>query len=262
MRPITVLFALALAAAGLAACDTEPQDAGPGGQARPIASATSALPPKEALLAAVQALETTAHTFEIKQGSKSGGGRIDPATRTATMGMGGKVEKVTVSVEYTIIAPELWVKADFGKELNELWGLPGGTWMAVDRGKIASTATLPVDRAGAPRLGVTELFKAGLVEVNRADATHYSGTVDVTAADSVLAPSEAAVKNAGAKAKAMPFTATVDDRGRLTAFIIDDAGIDPELGLRLTFAGFGSILPVTAPADAIPAPAEAYELFD
>ncbi|GAA3207295.1 hypothetical protein ACFO1B_19400 [Dactylosporangium siamense] len=260
MKHITVLFTLALAAAGLSACDAEVTSAS-GAQARPIASSPAALPPNEALLAAVQALDTTAYNFNIKQGTKTGGGRIDPAAKSATMELGGTVEQFTVSVAYTVIAPQLWVKADFGKELNQLWGLPANVWMLVDLAKVGSTATLPVDKAGAPKLGVTELFKNGLVEVKRTDATHFTGTVDVTAADTILAPTDDVLKKAGAKAKAVPFTATVDGQGRLTAFAIDGASIDPELAMQLTFAGFGSVLPVTEPAGATPAPDSVYQLF-
>ena len=260
MKHITVLLALTLTAGGLAGCNAEVQSTS-GAQARPIASSAAALPPNEALLAAVQALDTTAYNFEIQQGTKSGGGRIDPATKSATMELGGTVQKLTVSVAYTVISPDLWVKADFGKELNQLWGLIPGTWMLIDRAKVDSTATLPVDKAGAPKLGVTELFKNGLVEVKRTDATHFTGTVDVTAADTILAPTDDVLEKAGAKAKAVPFTATTDGQGRLTAFTIDGASIDPELAMRLTFAGFGSILPVTKPAGAVAAPDAVYDLF-
>ncbi|MET7417643.1 hypothetical protein [Dactylosporangium sp. NPDC005555] len=264
MKHITVLFALTLTAGSLAGCTTEVRSGTPA-EGRPIASSstsTAALPPEEALLAAVHATEATAYSFTIKQGSKSGSGRIDPAAKSAAASLGGTVEQVTVSVAYTVIAPELWVKADFGKELNKLWGMPGNTWMLIDRTKASSTATLPVDEAGAPQLGVTDLFKHGLAEVERTDATHFTGTVDMTAADSVLAPSADVVKQAGAKARAVPFTAVVDGRGHLTAFTVNGASIDPELALALAFADFGAVPPVTRPADAITAPAAVYKLFD
>jgi hypothetical protein len=266
MKHITVLLAITLTVGGLAGCTTE-VDTGTSAEGRPIgASSTAALPPKDALLAAVRTLDTTAHSFTIKQGTKTGNGRIDPTAKTASMGMGGQldgggVENLTVSVAYTVIAPDFWVKADFGKDLNQLWSLDPATWMLFDRSKFDATATLPVDQAGAPKLGVTELFRDGLADVQRTDATHFTGTVDVTAADTILAPSTEAVKKAGAKAKALPFTATTDGQGRLTAFAIDGGSIDPDLALQLTFTGFGAIQPVTEPTPAAPAPASAYDLF-
>jgi hypothetical protein len=263
MKHITVLLALTLTAGGLAGCTTDVQT-GPPAQGRPIAAASpaAALPPQEALLAAVHTLDTTAHSFTINQGTKSGTGRIDPGAKTASMGMSGKVENLTVSVAYTVIAPEFWVKADFGKELNQLWGLDPATWMLFDRSKLDAAATLPVDQAGGPRLGVTELFSSGLGDVKRTDATHFTGTVDVTAADTILAPPADVLKKAGARARSIPFTATTDGQGRLTAFTIDGGPIDPELAMQLTFTGFGAIQPVTAPTPASPAPASAYDLFN
>ncbi|MGI5184156.1 hypothetical protein ACQEVZ_48660 [Dactylosporangium sp. CA-152071] len=261
MRHITVLFVLALTAGGLTGCTIETQVGTPSA-GRVIGAPTADLPPKEALLAAVNTLGSTAYTFEIKQGAKTGGGRIDPADQAATMSMGGRVGTIDISVAYTVIAPELWVKADFGAQLNKAWGVDAAHWMRVDRSKVGASATLPIDPAGAPRLGITELCENGLGEVERTDATHYKGTIDVTAADTILAPPDDAVRKAGAKAKAVPFTATVDAKGRLTEFAVDGDAIDPELSIRLTFAGFGSVQPVTEPAGAIPAPDSVYELFE
>ncbi|MFF5229750.1 hypothetical protein [Dactylosporangium sp. NPDC000521] len=261
MRHITVLFVLALTASGLTGCTVETQVGTPSA-GRILGAPTADLPPKEGLLAAVDALDGTSHTYKIKQGNKTGEGRIDPANKAAMMSMGGRVEKLDISVAYTVVAPELWVKADFGPLLNKEWGLDPAHWLRIDRSKVGASATLPIDPAGAPRLGLTELCKDGLGEVERTDATHYKGTVDVTAADTVLAPSSDAVRKAGTKAKAVPFTATVDAKGRLTDFTVDGDAIDPELSMRLTFAGFGSVQPVTEPADAIPAPDSVYELFE
>ncbi|GAB3837235.1 hypothetical protein ACFPIJ_17020 [Dactylosporangium cerinum] len=260
MKHITALLALTLTAGGLAGCTVDAQS-GTTADGRPIATA-SALPPEEALLAAVHAVDATAYSFTIKQGSKSGSGRIDPAAKSATATLGGTVDQVTASVAYTVITPELWVKADFGEELNQRWGFPGDTWMLIDTSKASDSATLPVDEAGAPRFGVTDLFKHGLTQVQRTDATHFTGTVDMTAADSVFAPSGDVVKDAGGKAKAVPFTATVDSQGHLTVFTVNGASIDPELAVKLTFADFGAVPPVTRPANAITAPTAVYALFD
>ncbi|MEV6929072.1 hypothetical protein AB0M46_31905 [Dactylosporangium sp. NPDC051485] len=259
-------MALTIAAVGLAGCETE-VTTGPGtpGQARaikPVQASASALPPAEALKGAVKALDTTSYNFGIKAGEVSGGGRIDPAAKSANMQLTGEVEKISISMAYIVIAPNLWFKGDFGDELNQHWGLKPGAWLLIDKTKLTSTASLPINDAGAPELGVTELFKDGLSAVERADATHFTGTVDMTLANSILAPSEDTLKGAGAKAKAVPFTATTDAEGRLTSFKIDGAGIDPNLSMELTFTGFGSIQPVTKPSNATKAPDSVYDLFN
>ncbi|MET7403129.1 hypothetical protein ABZS66_57590 [Dactylosporangium sp. NPDC005572] len=255
MKHITVLLTLVLAAGGLTACDAEFTTTA---QAQEIASPQ---PPIEALRSAVKALDGTSHNFELKAGTSTGSGRTDHAAKAATMEMRGQAEDLQVSMEFTAIAPDLWVKADFGAELNELWGLKPGTWMRLDKTKLGDSASLPIDETGTPDLGITDLFKDGLADVERADATHFSGTVDITTTDSVLTPSDKVLDKAGDKARKLPFTATTDDKGRLTSFVIDGASIDPDLAISLTFAGFGSVLPVSAPSGAIPAPDAMYEMF-
>jgi hypothetical protein len=259
MKHITLLFTLVVAAGVLAGCEAE-VDTGDTTKARTVAASPSAPPPAEALKAAANALDKTPYTFAIKQRDMTGGGRIDRGGKAATMQIGGDVGTTHISVAYTVLASGLWIKADFGDALNQQWGLDPVTWLLVDKSKLSATATLPVDATGAPKLGVTELFRDGLGEVTRTDATHFAGTVDLTAADSIIAPSTEALKNAGAKAA--PFTASTDEQGRLTSFVIDGAKSSPELAMTLSFAGFGDIQPVTAPADAAPAPDSIYPLFD
>jgi hypothetical protein len=133
--------------------------------------------------------------------------------------------------------------------------------MLVDRSRLSSDAAVPLDETGAPDLGLTDLFKNGLGEAERADATHFTGTVDVTAADGLLAPSDKTMQKAGTEAKSVPFTATIDDKGRLTAFREEPGSIDPELGMELTFTGFGSVQPVSKPTGAIPATEAVYKMF-
>ncbi|MFG2044652.1 hypothetical protein [Dactylosporangium sp. NPDC048998] len=146
--------------------------------------------------------------------------------------------------------------------LNRAQSLPDCGILRKCRTTFCARRRLSEDETGAPELGITELFKNGLGEVERTDATHFTGTVDVTAANSVLTPSDDVLKKAGAKARSVPFTATIDDRGRLTAFNIQGASIDPDLAMELTFTGFGSVLPITEPTDAIPAPDSVYGLFN
>ncbi|WP_432993326.1 hypothetical protein [Dactylosporangium sp. CA-233914] len=264
MKPITALLTLTLAAGALTACDAEITTT-PGGQAKAVSASSSPVPPKEALTTAVKALDTTAYNFAIKQGVMSGGGRVDPGARTAVLDIGGDVAvggdvgSIHVSVAYTIITPDMWIKADFGDAINKQFSMDPVHWMHVDRKKITGTQ-IPLDSAGNPEVGITELLGA-LGEVKRTDKTHFTGTVDVTGVEGIMAPSDTVLKKAGDKARTVPFTATVDEHGRLTNFKIDGAAFDPDLAMELTFTGFGSVQPVTAPTNAIEAPDPVYELI-
>ncbi|MFI5912223.1 hypothetical protein [Dactylosporangium sp. NPDC051541] len=265
MKHIAVVLAGALTLGALAGCEASVTTAP--AKAKAMASPTPSkppLPPKEALTEAGKALDTTAYNFALKQGDMTGGGRVDPKTHAAVLDMGGDVDLGTgstthMSLAYTVVKPDLWLKADFGDMLNKEYELQPGGWLHIDRTKITETAH-PVDEDGDPEIGVTELL-TGLVEVTRPDKTHFTGTIDVTDVGGIMAPSDGTLKNAGAKAKSLPFTAMVDEQGRLTTFAIDGAAVDPDLSTQLTFTGFGSVLPVTAPTSATEATPKVYELI-
>ncbi|MFB9180218.1 hypothetical protein ACFFX1_18915 [Dactylosporangium sucinum] len=257
MKRVTVLLALVLAAGGVVACDVQ---AGGGSPAQAIGA--SPAPPDLALKAAVDALDTTAHTFAVKQGTSTmNSGTVDPGGKAGTITMIDTAEQHGYTIGFTVVSPDLWVKIDMGAELNEELGLNPTVWSHVDQSRLEATALKPVDRNGAPEFGVTELFRDGLSDVKRVDATHFSGTVDMTATNSVLAPPTKVVQQAGDRARSIPFTATVDDKRRLTAFVIDGASIDPELAFELTFAGFDAVTPVTEPA-AVPATDNVYDFLN
>jgi hypothetical protein len=268
MKHINVLFVLALTAGGLAACNAEVTTTGTTGKARAVAASPSPRPPKEALQAAVRALDATAYNFAIREGTTagggmtSGGGRIDPSAQSANLTLTGKDDEDTLTLAYVVIAPALWLQVDFGEELNKSVGVDPGAWMVIDRSKLTSLDLVPIDQTGAPDLGLTDLFKGGLGEVKRIDATHLGGTVDMTVASGLLSPGGDALKEAGDRAKSVPFTATTDEQGRLTSFKIDGGSLSNHLAIDLTFTGFGSVQPITKPTVAIAAPDKVYEILN
>nr|BFE57670.1 hypothetical protein GCM10020063_021960 [Dactylosporangium thailandense] len=261
MKHIAVVLSAAIVLTALAGCGVEIPSTP--GQARPVSAAPSR-PPKEVLADSLQVLDRTAYNFAIKQGDKSGGGRVDPGAHAAFLEQSGDValpdgSTIHVSVAYTIVAPDFYIQADFGERINQHYGMVPGTWMKIDQKKITGTA-IPIDEAGNPEPGIGELL-ATLGDVQRPDKTRLAGTVDLTGVEGIMAPSEQAVKNAGAKASSVPFTATLDDRNRLTGIHIDGSKLDKNLSTELTFTGYGSVAPITAPADAVAAPDAVYELI-
>src|SRR5258708_26247455 len=108
--------------------------------------------------------------------------------------------------------------------------------MHLDSTKVEDKAQLPIDDAGSPAIGTANMLQ-GAADVKQADATHFSGVVDVTQIDSLVAPDQELLKKVGDKAKAVPFTATVDEQGRLTALKLDGASLDPGLTVDLAFTG-------------------------
>ncbi|WP_433061229.1 hypothetical protein [Dactylosporangium sp. CS-033363] len=265
MKYITAIAVGTVAVLSLSACQvsTSTSTTTVPGSARTVNNA-AAVPPQEALTKAIKQLDSTAYNFSIKQGVMTGGGRVDSAAGTGAFGIGGDVDlglgdgaKTRVSVAYTIVAPEFWIKADFGDTINQHYGMNPTAWMHVDNSKITG-AQIPLDASGKLDTGITELL-SDVADVKRTDKTHYAGTIDVTGAEGIMAPTDAAAKKAGAKT--LPFTATVDEQNRLTVFTIDGASVDENLAMELTFTSYGSIEKVTAPAGAIEAPDSVYELI-
>ncbi|WP_426512176.1 hypothetical protein ACPPVO_17045 [Dactylosporangium sp. McL0621] len=261
MKHITAALVGALALASLAGCETS-ISTGTTGTAKAVNNA-AAVPPQEALTKAVKTLDTTAYNVALRQGVMTGGGRVDPAAGKAVLTIGGDVDlglgdgKTHLSVGYTILAPELYIKADFGDTINEHYGMDPAAWMHVDRSKITGSQ-IPLTAAGRMDVGIVELL-SNTAGVKRADKTHYTGTIDVTTVKGIMAPTSAAAKKEGAKT--LPFTATVDAQNRLTVFTIDGASVDENLAMEVTFTGYGSIDPVTAPAGAIECPEPVYQLI-
>lgn len=221
-------------------------------------SATTAAP-NDALSAAVTALSTTSYKLHMQQSDGSVTGEIDPAAKTAQVTSTGTVSGQNISVGYTVITPDVWTKIDLGATLNKQLGLTPGTWMHIDRTKVTDRSQLPVNAAGEFTIGT---LLTGVANVQQTDSTHYTGTVDLTDTNSLLSPDKDALTKAGAKAKAVPFTATLDDQGRLTSFKEDGATIDPALTVEITFTDFGAPMSITKPAGAIEAPAAIYQFLN
>jgi len=85
----------------------------------------------------------------------------------------------------------------------------------------------------------------GVTEVTAKDATHLTGTMDLTAIGGVSGPDQSDIDRRP-KAKATPFTATLDATGRLTGLAINGPAAD-NLAMAFTFAHFGTVKAVSSP---------------
>jgi hypothetical protein len=84
-------------------------------------------------------------------------------------------------------------------------------------------------------------------DVKTADGTTYTGTVDLTKATGDIAPDATVLRNIGDRAKAVPFTAKLDDQGRMTYLKIDGGSVDPQLAFEVAVTGYGTATAVTEP---------------
>jgi hypothetical protein len=270
-----VLTACVLAAAiALGGCArTTPRaaagaDAGAGGAAAPVESRAAASPAvsaatgdaKAALLASVKHMDDTIYRFTGGQNDVTSKGHADPVHKSASLAARGTSQGVAFSQEFIAIGSDYWVRLNMGGAANKSLGVNPAKWMHVDARKLGNTASLPFDLTDGDVLNIAGLLGA-VSEAQQTGPSEYSGIVDMTAAAGISAMTQENLDKLGAGASALPFTATLDAKGRLTDFIVDAAGVNKALGARFTFSDFGVKFPITKPRNTVEAPASVYNLF-
>jgi hypothetical protein len=251
------LGALTVASLALAACGTSNKTNASG---TPSASTSSAsVAPAVALANAVTALKDQGFDVTAKEGTLSGNGTIDPSNKAGTIEIKGTQQGVAIDVSFTEIGTDAWAKVDLGALSSQL-GINPTKWMKLDLSKMTGKDAMPFDLSSGDALELGKLITS-VSDVKRTDATHLSGTIDLSAATGPNAPDAAAVQKAGAAAKAVPFTATLDSQGRLSELKVNG---DTDLALDFQLTNFGSPSKVTQPpaSDVIPAPAGIYQFFN
>ncbi|MDG4820600.1 hypothetical protein O7635_01880 [Asanoa sp. WMMD1127] len=255
-RIITALVA-GTAAALLAACGPLAEDA-----AAPATSAPAT--PQEKLAAAVPDGTEGRYAFALKDGESTTKGVVDAKAKRSTLTVTYKEPEVgfTMTMSYLLVEADQWVKITFDKQLPGMPKLPK-KWLLIDKSKVDDGA--PVSPADPDPVGAGDLVDA-IVEVKESKPGTFTGTVDLTKADKAAIVDEEGLAALGGKAKAVPFTATVDDAGRLASIDIKVPahGEVKAATHHATFSAYGSAPEVSAPSAGAsqPAPAAAYELLN
>ncbi|GIF49077.1 hypothetical protein DFJ67_3271 [Asanoa ferruginea] len=210
----------------------------------PSAGASDASPPSAAtaeLTAAAQKLNDDTVKVTLESATVKSTGNLDPRADKATMSV--RIG-TTSSVDLRSVGEDAWLQAT---------GVPGvepNKWLHIDGARLAGTTfdALPDgDAAGAGK------FVERMADVTETGDGSYSGSIDLTK----VAGSGVSVDLLGGKGNKVPFTAKVDDQGRLTELTIDLSSIDAQLGkMTTTYSDFGATVTVAAPpaADVVEAP--------
>ncbi len=208
---------------------------------------------KAALTKAVSTLATNGYDIKVTAGPLTGTGSIDPGK-----GLGleekGTVQGVAVDLNVVAIGTDFYAKIDVGPLGNTL-GLHSQQWYKVDTSKI-DTSSLPVNLSSSDLLGVAGLLTS-VTDVTATDSTHITGTVDLSAAKSALL-AQSDMASAAADVKAVPFTVTLDDQGRISELKVEGTG---DVSVDVQFSNYGSPTAVTAPSGAIDAPQAIYQVL-
>jgi len=266
-----VLTAAVLVAGALASCSTMPPGATGTGTPAAVTASTAPSPSagadlpaaRDALVDSVKHMTGTIYRFTGGQNGLTAHGHADPVHRAASLAAVGTMMGAPFKQSVIAIGTNYWIMLDLGAANNKQLGIDPAKWMHIDANKLGKTGNLPFDltAGGGDVLDLTGLLNA-ISQAQRVDATHYTGTVDMTAAAGVSAMSQDNLDKLGTKAKAMPFTATLDDQGRLTEFIVDGSAVDKSLGARFAFGNFGVAYPINRPVhNVIEAPTAVYTLF-
>ncbi|GAA0722346.1 hypothetical protein GCM10010199_29730 [Dactylosporangium roseum] len=225
------------------------------------ASPTKAPSATDQFSAAVK--KTTASTYAFKVAMMADGtyeGATDPAAGVGTGRIAVEVEpgvKMTVQSQTTKTAVYLKISG------LPLPGFDGKKWLKIDPSKVTAKDMLGVGNPKDP-VDLNDLSGA-VATAETTDGKLIKGTFDFTKTTWGTIDDEA-VKALGDKAKAVPFEATVDDKGNLAALKVSvPAHGDTKAGdLTATFSNFGAPVTVTEPAasEVQDAPASVYSVLN
>jgi hypothetical protein len=210
--------------------------------------------PAEALAAAVDKTQAAGNfTFTVANGTDKSTGVYDASTKAIFLDANGDG---TIKVWY------------FGTDiyLAGFPGTPAGKTVHVDLKKI--TADGSFSAVADPVAGLRLLATAATVE--QPSPGTFKGTIDLTKLDANAAPGTklfvaALTKHVKGGVTAIPFTATVNDQGRVTSFKATFPGADDgkDLDYTLTLADFGTTKTVTKPtANVVEASTSFYKILN
>jgi hypothetical protein len=228
-----------------------------GGSGSPSPSAAG--DPVKILGASVKDLSTTSYKYAAKSGDSSATGAVDPVAKTVHMNVSATAEGMTFKVELMALAKDYYLKLS-GLPLP---GLDGSKWIHLDANKVPSLKGIGIDDLTDPA-GLKNFEKA-IVSAEKTGDRTYKGTLDLTKlTGGTFIDAETATKNAD-KVKAVPFEATLDEKGRLTklSFTLPAVGSDPAAPSEVTYSDYGAAVDATKPAagEVVEAPELVYKLL-
>ncbi len=220
---------------------------------------------RDALLSAIDPLTRTTYKYALTSGGLTGQGANDPANKAASLTLTGTgnangqaLNSLTINV--VAVGTDVWMKLAAGTANNNVL-LTGDKWFHIDATRLGANPSLPVDPNGGANAAA---LLRNAVSVQRSDAHHFTGTVDLTNGTVKGPLGQAQLDQLGAEAKAVPFTASTDDQGRLASLTLDLASVDQSMQpVAVTYSGYGDPVQVTRPdaAQVQEAPNGLYDLF-
>jgi hypothetical protein len=172
---------------------------------------------------------------------------------------------LVIKGQVLLAADAAYAKLDLGPLTALIPGLAGanGKWLAIDRKKIASSGLAASLIPGADST-VPEVYIKGVVTAENVSLTEIKGTIDLAKSAPKAIPA-AEVAKLPAEQRSVPFTATLDDQGRIVKIVISMPKISvfPASDLTTTYSDYGSPVQIAAPAaaDIVVAPDLIYQFL-
>ncbi|MGW5557251.1 hypothetical protein ACWER9_08525 [Micromonospora sp. NPDC003944] len=232
---VVVAVAVAAGVWALVATGDEP------GAGRPVASA-GPTDPAGVLKAAAGKVDEQTYKLTLSSGGASGGdGTVvlwDPGAKRGLETTSLKVPSGEVKIERLTTGPDVYVRVSAPDRRVPVWD--GKTWWHV-----GAPGSPPTNK------GLDNTRLAGTVSaataVRQTGAREYAGTLDLRQSAAVLGEGVGGVL--GDRAGAVPFTAAVDEQGRLVRYRIELASKQSEVAqLDLTYSDFGLSVSADPPA--------------
>jgi len=241
---------------GTAACNVTSPGGAPASPSPSAAASADAGDAKEALSKAAMELGKTSYQVDVVAGPVSSKGAMDPVGQQGTMTTTLFTGSANATLETTLIGADMWLK---------ITGLPAvpNKWLHLDTAKLPEDSALGI-RPGKLDPANTDRMIESITTIERAGASGYRGTLDLTKASTSAIIDKATVDTLGDRAKAVPFTAMVDAQGRLTNFTMDLGMVEGvPVKVNVTYRDFGAKVSPTRPAatDVVEAPDAVYQLL-
>ena len=222
------------AAPGVSPAADTPSASADVGNADPAAAAT--------LATATAALGTT--SFKITMTSGPGlklTGLMDAPNGTGTADLTATGPNTEINVKTLLVGQDLYLKVPGVTK--------GTTWTHVDVSRLPEGANVGL-RPGQIDPANTAQLLTSTTDVRQVDSRSYAGTVDLTKAAGVAGVDQTLVKTWGAQAQNVPFTAGLDEQGRLSALTIQLPAVEGQQAhpLEVLYTDYGITVDAQKPA--------------
>lgn len=243
-------------AAAMAGCVADTGEPGPPS----LAPSSAPAAPKDALTASVQHLKTTSFRATARlSGGVTASAATDPVGKAGTSTISGPMGGGTLTVDQVISGGATYAKVTV-KNVPGMPALPG--WMKLDPAKLDKPENFDLTDPDPANLQAAVF--GGLGTVEPAGDRRYKGTLDLTEASESGIVDQEVVADLKDSGTAVPFEATVDEKGRIATFKITvpkTANSDAETW-EITYSDWGTAVRPEVPANAVPAPDAAYDFFN